>query len=320
MSTTPLTDHYTFEIGPGVTRESVTYNNRYGISLSADLYLPPGFDRSTRHPAVVVGPPYGGVKEQAAGVHANQIAGRGFVAVAFDPSYNGFSSGDPRHVSSPDLFSEDFSAGVDFLGTRPFVDRDRIGAIGVCGSGGFALAAAQVDRRIKAVTTVSMYDISRIARNGFADALSDPERAGMLDAIGVQRWADFESGQPRLSDRGAPESVDENTNPIAREFYEYYSTPRGHHPNSITAFTLSSTPSFINFAQLDHIETISPRPILFVFGADAHSRYFSEDAYAAAAEPKERYVVPGAGHVDLYDRTDLIPVDRIAAFFNEHLA
>jgi fermentation-respiration switch protein FrsA (DUF1100 family) len=320
MNSVQTTDQYTFGVLPGVTRESVTYSNRYGVVLAADLYLPAGFDPATRYPAIVVGPPYGGVKEQAAGVHANQLAGRGFVAVAFDPSHNGESGGEPRHISSPDLFVEDFSAGVDYLGTRPFVDRDRIGALGVCGSGGFAIAAAQVDRRIKALATVSMYDISRIVRNGFADSTSDEDRDAMLDGIGRQRWSDFEDGTVKLTERGAPTEVDENTHPIAREFYEYYSTPRGYHPNSITAFTVTSAPSFMNFALLAHVETVSPRPILFVIGENAHSRYFSEDAYAAAAEPKELYVVPGAGHVDLYDRTDLIPVDKLAAFFAEHLA
>lgn len=310
---------YTFELAPGVTRETVTYPNRYGIDLSADIYLPTGFDPDQTYPAIVVGPPYGGVKEQAAGVHASQMAGRGFVAIAFDPSYNGFSGGSPRHLSSPELFAEDFSAGVDYLGTRPFVDRKRIGAIGVCGSGSFAIAAAQIDRRIKAVATVSMYDISRMQRNGFGDSMTDEDRDDLLDQIGQQRWADFENGHATLTPRGAPEEVGEDTNPISREFYEYYSTPRGYHPNAITAFTATSTPAFMNLPLLGHIDTISPRPLLFVFGENAHSRYFSEDAYQAASEPKEMHIVPGAGHVDLYDKTDLIPLDKLEAFFANHL-
>jgi len=320
VNTTQIrTSEHTFDLLDGVTRQSVTYNNRYGITIAADLYLPRGFDADSVYAAVVVGPPYGAVKEQAAGVHANQLAGRGLVAVAFDPSHNGYSGGQPRHLSSPDLFTEDFSASVDFLGTRPFVDRTKIGALGVCGSGSFAIAATQADPRIKAVATVSMYDISRMQRNGFQDSATAEDRNAALTAIAEQRWADFVTGSAQLTGRGAPETVEEDTDPISREFYEYYSTARGYHPNAITAFTMTSTPSFVNFALLDNITDVTPRPILFVVGESAHSRYFSEDAYQAAAEPKELYVVPGAGHVDLYDLTDLIPVDKLASFFTENL-
>lgn len=190
-----------------MTRETVTYPNRYGIDLSADFYLPSGFDPDRTYPAIVVGPPYGGVKEQAAGVHASQMAGRGFVAIAFDPSYNGFSGGSPRRLSSPELFAEDFSAGVDYLGTRPFVDRERIGAIGVCGSGSFAISAAQIDRRIKAVATVSMYDISRMQRNGFGDSMTDKDRDALFGpdraaAVGRLRKRSRDTDLPRRPGRG----------------------------------------------------------------------------------------------------------------------
>ncbi|MEH7549744.1 MULTISPECIES: alpha/beta hydrolase [Bacillaceae] len=313
------TDNYIFEISDKVTRKSVSYNNRFGIKIAADLYLPKDFDESKKHAAVIIGAPYGGVKEQGSCIYAQNMAERGFVALAFDPSFNGYSGGEPRHLSSPDLFVEDFSAAVDYVGTRPFVDRNQIGVIGMCGSGGFAISAAQVDRRIKAVATVSMYDISRVAANGWMDSLTEEARNSILDEIADQRYVDFEEAQPALAQRGAPIGFDENTDPVGREFGEFYSTPRGYHPNSITQFTVTSSMSFMNFPLLTHIKSISPRPILFIMGEHAHSRYFSEDAYELAAEPKELYIVPNAGHVDLYDKTDLIPFDKLEAFFIENL-
>jgi fermentation-respiration switch protein FrsA (DUF1100 family) len=311
--------NYIFELSDKVTRKSVSYKNRFGIKIAADLYLPKDFDESKKHAAVIIGAPYGGVKEQGSGIYAQNMAERGFVALAFDPSYNGYSSGEPRHLSSPDLFVEDFSAAVDYVGSRPFVNRNQIGVIGMCGSGGFGISAAQVDRRIKAVATVSMYDISRAQTNGFKDSLTEEDRNRMLDAIAEQRYADFEGNSPVLTQRGAPIGFDGNTDPIGREFGEFYSTPRGYHPNSITQHTVTSSMSFMNFPLLTYIKSISPRPILFIIGEHAHSRYFSEDAYELAAEPKELYTVPNAGHVDLYDKTDLIPFDKLEAFFSENL-
>jgi hypothetical protein len=220
-----------------------------------------------------------------------------------------------RHLSSPDLFVEDFSAAVDFVGTRPVVDREKIGVVGICGSGSFGLSAAQVDRRIKAVATVSMYDISRYHAKGFNDVLSDEERNGWLDIVGEQRYAEFEGNAPVLTPRGAPMDLGRDTDEIGREFGEFYSRPRGYHHNSITQFTMSSAPSFINFALLNNLKWISPRPILFIMGEHAHSRYFTEDAYEMAGEAKELLVVPGANHVDLYDKTDVIPFDKLEMFF-----
>jgi uncharacterized protein len=312
-------DNYIFDLCDKVTRKSVSYKNRFGINIAADLYLPKEFDESKKHAAVIIGAPYGGVKEQGSGIYAQNMAERGFVALAFDPSFNGYSSGEPRHLSSPDLFVEDFSAAVDYVGTRPFVDRNQLGVIGMCGSGGFAISAAQVDRRIKAVATVSMYDMSRVQANGWKDSFSEKERNSILDAIAEQRYAEFEGGTPVLTDRGAAIGFDDNTDPISREFGEFYSTPRGYHPNSITQFTVTSGMSFMNFPLLTHIKSISPRPILFIMGEHAHSRYFSEDAYELAAEPKELYIVPNAGHVDLYDKTDLIPFDKLESFFTKNL-
>lgn len=312
-------DNYIFELSDKVTRKSVSYKNRYGIMISADLYIEKDFDENKKYPAVIIGAPYGGVKEQGPGIYAQNMAERGFAALTFDPSFNGYSGGEPRHISSPDFFVEDFSAAVDYIGTRSFVDRKKIGAIGICGSGGFALSAAQVDKRIKAVATVSMYDISRVASKGFMDSLTNDERNAMLDVFNEQRYTDFEGNAPVLSQRGAPIGLDETIDPIGREFGEFYSTPRGYHPNSITQFTLTSTMSFMNFSLLANIKTISPRPILFIVGENAHSRYFSEDSCKEALEPKELYVVPNANHVDLYDKTDKIPFDKLEAFFTENM-
>jgi uncharacterized protein len=311
---------YTFEFRGDVEREPVSYQNRYGVEIAGDLYIPKGIDMGADHPAIVVGPPYGGVKEQTAGLYAQEMAARGFVALAFDPSYNGESGGEQRHSSSPDIFVEDFSAAVDFLGTLEIVDRDRIGVLGVCGSGGFSLSAAQVDSRIKAVATVSLVDMSRAISSGPTGSMTTEQRRAVLDAIAEARWRAADGGEVELTPRGAPLTVDENTDPLSREFHDYYSTPRGFHPNSITQFTVASSASFINFPLLGSIDKITPRPVLFVIGENALSRFFSEDAYAAAAEPKELYVVPGAGHVDLYDRMDLIPLDKLELFFTENLA
>lgn len=312
----------TFVISEKVMVEKVSFKNRYGITVAADMYLSKDIDKSQKYPAIIVGTPYGGVKEQGAGIYAQTMAERGFVSIAVDESYNGESSGEPRHISSPDIFSEDFSAAVDYIGTRTFVDRSKIGVIGICGSGGFAITAAQVDRRIKAIATVSMYDMSRVMRNGWKDSMTEQQRNQTLDQLGEQRWKDFISGDPELTPAFPSEPVDiipEGLDPIGREFFEYYAMKRGFHPNSIGAFTITSAMSFMNFPLMNYIKTISPRPILFIIGEHAHSRYFSEDAFQMATEPKELYVVPNAGHVDLYDRTDLIPFDKLESFFTENM-
>jgi fermentation-respiration switch protein FrsA (DUF1100 family) len=316
----PLTDSYIFELDENVTRTSVSYKNRFGITIAADLYRRKDLDESVEHAATIVGAPYGGVKEQGPGIYAQNMALRGFVALTFDPSFNGYSGGEPRHLSSPDIFVEDFSAAVDYLGTRPFVDRERIGVIGMCGSGALSLSAAQVDRRIKAIAPVVMYDHHRLYAEGFESSLTEEQRVAFIDERLEQRYLDFEADVPLLTPRDAPIGFDETTHPIGREFGEFYSTPRGYHPNSITQWTTTSSLSFMNFPLLMNITWISPRPILFVTGEHAHSRYYSEDAYERAAEPKELYVVPDAGHVDLYDKTNLIPFDKLDEFFTEHLA
>ena len=320
----PLTaDGYIFELAENVTRTQVRYQNRYGIEIAADLYRAADLDESGSHAALVIGPPHGGVKEQGPGVYAQELAKRGFVAIAFDPSYNGESGGEPRHITSPELFAEDFSAGVDYLGTLPYVDRERIGAIGICGSGGFALNAAQVDTRIKAVATAAMYDISGVSRDGWFYQGADEDRRGTLDALAQQRWADVDAGEPALG-QVFPEEIpaDGGPDPITSEFWEFYvkGAGRGWHPRSIGAFTLSSNPSHINFGPLRWAADISPRPVLLVTGDKAHSAWFSEKVYEQAAEPKELLVVAGARHIDLYDDIELIPFDRLEEFFTKSLA
>jgi fermentation-respiration switch protein FrsA (DUF1100 family) len=301
-----------------VQHRKVSYVNRLGIKLVADMYMPRSMDTSRRYPALIVGHPYGGVKEQSSGLYAQAMAERGFVAIAHDASYNGESGGQPHFISSPEAVVEDFSAGVDFLGVQSFVDRDSIGVIGICASGAFALAAAQIDTRIKAVATVSMYDMGGAFWAWNGTPMADAARIKTLDEIGVQRWA--EAGGAETKYAALPEALSEDTDAIVREFFDYYRTPRGAHPRATTAMAASGNPSYLHFRPFDHVEMISPRPVLLVAGENAHSLFFSRQALARAAEPKELFIVPGAGHVDLYDKVDLIPWDKLGAFFEHHLA
>jgi len=263
------------------------------------------------------------VKEQSSGLYAQTMAERGFVAVAFDPSYTGESGGEPRDIASPDINTEDFSAAVDFLGLQPYVDRNRIGIIGICGFGGMGLNAAAVDKRIKAVVTTSMYDMSRAMSKGLNDSVTPEQRSAMLAQMGEQRWADAAQISPARSPRYLPAKYDAGIiDPVVREFAEYYVTPRGYHKRSVNsagAWSVTTPLSFMNFPLMTYVAEISPRPILLIAGENAHSRYFSEDVYKAAAQPKELLIIKGANHIDLYDRADKIPFDRIAAFFNANL-
>lgn len=308
--------YFIFDLSDNVTRTEVTYTNRYGIELAADLYTSADIDETQQYPAIVIGPPYGGVKEQGPGVYANELAQRGFVVLAFDPSYNGESGGEPRHLSSPEIFSEDFSAGVDFLGSLDYVDREKIAALGICGSGGFAISAAAMDTRIKAVVTSAMYDISAMG-----NSLEGDEREEWIDGFSQQRWADFENGTPaytRTYPADAPlEELPDDLTGTNIEWWTFYGLERGWHPNSGGSFTNTSMLPFSNYSLLNHIKEISPRPIMFITGDIAHSRSMSEEFYEMAAEPKELVIVPGAMHIDLYDRVDLIPFDEIEIFLNE---
>ncbi len=308
----------TFPQSALVNHEKVSFNNRLGIKLVADLYVPKNLDRKKRSPAIVVGHPFGGVKEQTSGLYAQTMAERGFVTLAFDASYNGESGGQPHFIASPEAFVEDFSAAVDYLGLNPLVDRNRLGVIGICGSGGFALSAAQIDPRMKAIATVSMYDMGRDRRQGFGDTMSEADRRNALEDIAQQRWIEAEGGEKKYV-IGTPEKITADSPDAAKEFYDYYRTPRGQHPRSTTAMSLTSNGALMQFYPFEHLEMISPRPLLLIAGEVANSRYFSEEAFRRAAEPKELYIVPGAGHVDLYDRVQLIPWDKLTSFFNEHL-
>lgn len=311
----------TFPRSEKVDHQKVTFKNRYGITLAGDLYIPKNKGDKPLA-ALAVSGPFGAVKEQSSGLYAQTMAERGFVTLAFDPSYTGESSGTPRNVASPEINTEDFSAAVDFLGTQPFVDRNRIGVIGICGFGGMALNAAAVDKRIGAVATASMYDMSRLMSKGLNDSMDEKQRTALLEKMSEQRWADAESGQPAIAPRVLPEKLDASSDPVTKEFFEYYRTPRGFHknsPNSTGAFTVTTPMSFMNFPLMTNIKEISPRPILLIAGENAHSRYFSEDAYKNASEPKELDIIPGANHVDLYDRKDRIPFDKLTSFFEKNL-
>lgn len=311
----------TFAPSDKVTVEKVSFKTRYGITLAGDLYRPKNRG-SESLPALAVSGPFGAVKEQSSGLYAQQMAERGFVALAFDPSYTGESGGEPRNSASPDINTEDFSAAVDFLGMQKNVDRDRIGIIGICGFGGFALNATSVDKRVKAVAVTSMYDISRVSAKGYNDTMSLEQRTQMLEKLGEQRWKDAETGTFNPGPRINPEKLQGNEPQFVKDYFDYYRTPRGFHPNSPNSngsWTATNPLSFMNAPLLTYIKEISPRPLLIIAGEKAHSRYMSEDVYKAAAEPKELLIVPNAVHVDLYDRANVIPFDKLEAFFRTNL-
>lgn len=314
----------TFQVSDNVTMYKVTFKNQYKMNVAGHLFIPKNLDQSKKHSAIVVGHPMGAVKEQSANVYAANMAERGFVTLSVDLSFWGESEGEPRNAVAPDIYSEDFSAAVDFLGTRPFVDRNRIGIIGICGSGSFVISAAKIDPRMKAVATVSMYDMGAANRNALNLSQTLEQRKKLIAEAAEQRYAELTGGETKYTG-GTVHKLDENTHPIQREFYEFYRTPRGDYtpkggsPELTTHPTLSSNTKFMNFYPFNDIETISPRPMLFITGDKAHSKEFSEDAYKRAAEPKELVIVPNAGHVDLYDKTDLIPFDKLEGFFKTNL-
>ncbi|WP_455826725.1 alpha/beta hydrolase [Pseudomonas graminis] len=305
-----------------VTVEKVTFNNQYGMAVAGNLFVPKNLAPGAKNAAIIVGHPMGAVKEQSANLYATKMAEQGFVTLSLDLSFWGASAGEPRNAVLPDLYSEDFSAAVDFLGTRPIVDRERIGVIGICGSGSFAISAAKIDPRLKAIATVSMYDMGAANRNGLKHGVTLEQRRQVLLQAANQRYVEFQGGET-LYTGGTP--LKRNGNPIGDEFFDFYRTPRGEvtpagaSAQTTTMPTLTSNVKFMNFYPFNDIESISPRPLLLIAGADAHSREFSEDAYQRAAEPKELVIIPNAGHVDLYDRVNLIPFAKLTHFFKGNL-
>ncbi|RJG01299.1 alpha/beta hydrolase [Noviherbaspirillum sedimenti] len=307
-----------------VAMQTVTFKNQHKMKVAGNLFIPKNINRNTKNPAIIVGHPMGAVKEQSANLYAAKMAEQGFVTLSLDLSFWGESEGQPRNAVSPDIYAEDFSAAVDFLGTRPFVDRERIGAIGICGSGSFVISAAKIDPRMKAIATVSMYDMGAANRNALNHSLTIEQRKKIIAEAAEQRYVEFTGGETKYTS-GTVHELKEDTHPIQREFYDFYRTPRGEFtpkgssPKLTTHPTLTSNVKFMNFYPFADIETISPRPMLFITGDNAHSREFSEEAYKLAGQPKELLIIPGAGHVDLYDRVNLIPFEKLTSFFRNNL-
>jgi uncharacterized protein len=305
--------------------KNVTFENQYNMKVAGHLFTPKGLSPNAKVPALVVGHPMGAVKEQSADLYATKMAEQGFVTLSIDLSFWGESEGKPGHLVAPDIYSDDFSAAVDFLSAQTFVDKERIGAIGVCGSGSFVISAAKIDPRLKAIATVSMYDMGAAFRNGLKHAVTLEQRKEFIRKATDQRLAEFAGAETQYIP-GTVNELTEVTDPIQREFYDFYRTSRGaytsegEHAEQTTKPTLSSAVKFMNFYPFNDIETISPRPMLFITGDNAHSREFSEDAFKRAGEPKELVIVPNAGHVDLYDRVNLIPFDKLTDFFRGNLS
>jgi len=307
-----------------VTLQKVTFKTQYQTHVAGNLYLPKDLNQAAKNPAIIVGHPMGAVKEQSANLYATKMAEQGFVAMSIDLPFWGESEGQSRNLVSPEVYAEAFNAGIDFLGSHVFVDRQRIGAIGVCGSGSFVISAAKIDPRIKAIATVSMYDMGAAFRDALNKSQTAEQRKLFIAAAAEQRWAEADGGAIEYVG-GTTLALTADTDPVQREFYDFYRTPRGEFtptgatPQTTTKPTMSSIVKFANFYPFNDIETISPRPMLFISGDQAHSKEFSEDAYKRASEPKELVWVKGAGHVDLYDRVDLIPFDKLNSFFDQHL-
>lgn len=310
----------TFPKSDKVNHSKVTFRNRYGITLAADLYIPK--DAEGKLLAIAVCGPFGAVKEQASGLYAQTLAERGFLTLAFDPSYTGESGGEPRYVVSPDINTEDFSAAVDFLATNDKVDSERIGVIGICGWGGLAINAAAADPRIKATVASTMYDMSRVNANGYFDANDSAEaRNALRKTLAAQRTEDFRNGTPKPGG-GVPDELPADAPQFMKDYYAYYKTPRGYHPRSLNSNqgrNATEAIPFINFPLMSRAGEIE-NAVLVIHGEKAHSRYFSEDAFRKLrGDNKELMIIPGAVHTDLYDNLDVIPFDKIESFFREYL-
>ena len=300
--------------------EKVHFTNRYGINLTGDLYTPKKTDKN-KLPAIAISGPFGAVKEQASGLYAQTLAERGFITLAFDPSYTGESGGEPRDVASPDINTEDFSAAVDFLSNQKNVDEDKIGILGICGFGGMGLNAAAMDTRIKATVTSTMYDMSRVNANGYFDSMDEKARYELKQTLNKQRTEDFKN-KTYAKDSGLPEKLRGDEPQFVKDYYEYYKTKRGFHKRSINSngnWNMTSSLSFMNMPILTYSNEIQSA-VLMIHGEKAHSRYFSEDAFKKLkGENKELLIIDGANHVDLYDNLEKIPFDKIEAFYKEYL-
>ena len=307
-----------------VTAKEVAFNNQYGMKMAGNLIVPKSLKDGEKLPAIIVGHPMGAVKEQSANLYAMKMAEYGFVTLAVDLAFWGGSEGNPRNAVSVELYAETFSAAADYLRTLPLVEKDKIGVIGICGSGSFAISAAKIDPRLKAIATISMYNMGDAARYALKKSQTLEQRKQFIAEAALQRDAEFAGGEKKYTS-GTIHELTEKSNPVEIEFFEFYRTPRGEvtpegsSPLLTTHPTLTGMVKFMNFYPFNDLDLISPRPLLFITGANAHSREFSEDAYQRAFEPKELYIVPNAGHVDLYDRTGLIPFDKLNEFFSEYL-
>lgn len=322
METLNLTKEWdkTFPQSDKVNHSKVTFCNRYGITLAADMYVPK--NATGKLPAIAVCGPFGAVKEQAAGLYAQTMAERGFLTIAFDPSYTGESGGTPRYVVSPDINTEDFSAAVDFLATSDMVDSEKIGIIGICGWGGLAINAAAADPRIKATVASTMYDMSRVSANGYFDAADNAEaRNALRKTLAAQRTEDFRNGFPKPGG-GVPDQLPADAPQFFKDYHAYYKTPRGYHKRSLNSNqgrNATEAIPFINFPLMSRAGEIE-NAVLIIHGEKAHSRYFGEDAYKKLkGDNKELMIIPGANHTDLYDNLAVIPFDKIEGFFNEYL-
>lgn len=314
----------TFPKSDKVDHSKVTFVNRYGITLAADMYKPKG--ATGKLPAIAVCGPFGAVKEQAAGLYAQEMAGRGFLTIAFDPSFTGESGGTPRYMTSPDINTEDFSAAVDYLVTNPDVDPEKVGIIGICGWGGIAVNAAAADTRIKATLASTMYDMSRVDSNGYFDAADSAEdRNALRRQMSTQRTDDYRSGTPKLGG-GVPDILPEDAPKFLRDYHDYYKTSRGYHPRSLNSNggrNITASIPWINFPLMSRAGEIESA-VMIIHGEKAHSYYFGSDAYKklTVTPGKENnklfMAIPGASHTDLYDRKDIIPFDSIVTFFNEN--
>lgn len=302
-----------------VNHSKVTFHNRYGITLAADLYVPK--NAGGKLPAVAVSGPFGAVKEQSSGLYAQTLAERGFLAIAFDPSFTGESGGEPRYVASPDINTEDFCAAVDYLSTRSDVGSERIGIIGICGWGGFALNAAAIDTRIKATVTSTMYDMSRVNANGYFDAMNADQRYELREQLNAQRTEDYKNGTYALAG-GVVDPLPDDAPQFVKDYYAYYKTPRGYHKRSLNSnngWNKTSSLSFMNMPILSYSSEIRSA-VLMLHGEKAHSRYFSEDAFKKLkGDNKQLLILPGASHVDLYDNLSVIPFGEIERFLLEYL-